>query len=1255
MRKMVRMMGRKSRLKRQRRAGLEVRPASRKPKGRPDEEFEGQVSALAAFYSGFNEEDVLVSLCVSDLWMPNISSQVKYAFAFGVAVSMQPDRFNEGNRIETYQDFEHFTEQVHALLPNFPMLEDYVPEKDWGEIKIDMIGPPIKIFYGGILERIPDYITAFKILCGEDPSAFKHMEATLSIQDHVISSIDRTNTGSAEDIEPGHVEVPPEDFWVKCRAAVLSASVLPETSWVTDGLLKPGQLTFARTRMEFEESIWKGTALPAFLIELGTRRLPLALRNAAGAIIQHWTDERADATVLTSAVSSSLGNFLEQRLDYVVPGPFQLVARGQRLPYTFAAAVGGPKFYLFTALSAGSLEILSEIDTAVHKFISRHDDWAMQHTGDTGVVQVRRKDGTLPASTEVILVAVIASATTSNGVFTVPKTSARVLTLPDFVTIFDSIDKIEEVDRFWSFVDDNRDTIGRLSSTVDLFAAFRDSKGLLVDGAIEPNYIALDPLWGSNWRYEQLAKFWSNAPPSFPDDRVGAWKANRDSEDLYRLEGKSVPVLSWCSVINGCAVHFLFPITAELEKVDGQVLELCVQCLADSLAQRRALISDLPVFRYHRIVTVCRPHPGLLVSGPGDANAEGYPLFSVWSVAPQTDESSVRATVEVNLRLVQQRLTRPVDASFEADGACAWIDGISQALGLENDLSALEGLKSTGDRKPRFTLTEMTRRVDIPDFALPITPDLEHYKAARRDLAVVFRELGADPGQYELAAAKVLIDGARDRFRSLVHSRIAVLNRQDLVTFCVEQLDALMGRYDADSERIRLSLAHEVDYNRTTKLADARKVFFRDSRNYRYLLECCLSLPQSGLEAVTPQKVLDIIATVDWLMVLYGASDTLHNGIDVGGLRLDQSFIPTVYFSEGREEQEAAFAAELADLQLGIGVEPSDRVNPVGENSTEWRMVEDAFLQDVGVRFSDFVTGILLLSHWSSTTGSDLRWSYSVPRADIRSVMADSIEGLTTAEADRILSLATIDPAGIRRLLGKSSDEADVPIWEQNKRGNRYTIKPLVASDSDCLIWGAAAAERAAHTWWSTVTNGYLPADFAWPHVIEAARAVKASLDEQLEITAHAVVQRATPYAARGIDFMRRFPKEGFEDVGDFDVLAYWPSTNQWLVVECKNNQPAFCLKDARRLRDRIFGTEADRAQFSKIARRRGFLSSKQEHLRTLLGWPSPDAAATPRIVEVYVSRDIYWWMRNPPYDVPTHFVRVDVLDGWLRQNGLLR
>ena len=78
-----------------------------------------------------------------------------------------------------------------------------------------------------------------------------------------------------------------------------------------------------------------------------------------------------------------------------------------------------------------------------------------------------------------------------------PKTEVQLLWLPDFITIFDSLEDIAELDRFWSYVSDYEDILGPMSAGMaDIFAVFRDSHGLLVDGALTPDRIYLDPALG---------------------------------------------------------------------------------------------------------------------------------------------------------------------------------------------------------------------------------------------------------------------------------------------------------------------------------------------------------------------------------------------------------------------------------------------------------------------------------------------------------------------------------------------------------------------------------------------------------------------------------------------------------------------------------------------------------------------------------------------------------------------------------------
>jgi hypothetical protein len=298
--------------------------------------------------------------------------------------------------------------------------------------------------------------------------------------------------------------------------------------------------------------------------------------------------------------------------------------------------------------------------------------------------------------------------------------------------------------------------------------------------------------------------------------------------------------------------------------------------------------------------------------------------------------------------------------------------------------------------------------------------------------------------------------------------------------------------------------------------------------------------------------------------------------------------------------------------------------------------LRNAFITDLGFDLQSMLTALAVLSQaHRHGFGNELSLSYSASPSLVTQGIADSIDGLDISEAKKIVSFLTLSESGIRRLSGRDVDENDVPYWERNKRIHRYAIRPLVIDGTD-LRWGAEAASRAMNIWAAAVRDGCLPADFSWPNIEPVVGTVKKGIEKRLELRTEEIFSRYTPFVKRGIDFFRKFRSEGFEDVGDFDVLAYWPADNLLVAVECKYNLPAFTMKDARRLRDKIFGkAESDRAVLE------------------LLEWPEPESKPTANM-ELYVCRDVFYWMIHPPYPVSTKFVQVDVLDAWIKNELIM-
>ncbi|WP_147486254.1 hypothetical protein [Burkholderia pseudomallei] len=1218
-------------------------------------EFLASCARLRSLFVQNAAKDVFLALNVSDLWPPNISAQVKHQLAFGICLSIPPGDFAT-ERLDTYQKFAAFSQALIDSLPSFPSLEDYWPEADWGDTMfIDGIDAA-PAFYGGAVQRIPDFIEAFRILYGENGSAMADMHSAQSIQSYLLQTVRRPEEVCPDDAHTGHVETPPMWFWDSLRTALPIVLNVPISE---DLLATPGTPAAWRNGSEFGEAVMTGQALPWLAVRLGDVRLPLSLRNGPAVVLDYWSERIG---LPGPGASRRFVEYLAQRIEKrsLLVGPIQLVNRraGARRPITAVVPVDDRLYVILLA----NVEELAHIDKSIAEMkhvAGESSDWAFLRTGTSSAAQLRTESGVTPAVESLDFIVVVGLATTRHVRLRMPKKREfRLVSLVDAITLFDAMKNIGELNRFWKYEAESRKLgAGGMADLADLFGSFRDSHGQLIGGAVVPNMIMLDPHWGSNWRYAQLRKHWFGAPNNFPDDQ-SAWETeeSRATTSLRRATARNLPRLDWSCRIGSCTVHFVLDVDLlDLGVEDGRVLETFVHCAADCLAERERLAASMVPLPYNRVVIECLARPGSLATLPEEEGqlAASRELLDEWHVLDDRLSLELRGQLVVNLSRVQARMEQVEDASFEVECATTLLDRLARYVhGRPLTSEQRDLLAETENRQPRFVMRRVRRTVDVPDHAEPDEPTLENYKVARRSLAELLKAHGVAPGRYELEEAKTLINTVRSAYRNAVHERLRAFDRDSLLKYCVQQIDAACAQYDRQLMRVRHSLDHEVDYDREGALAETHEQFTRDSRNFRYAVEAALFLSVSKPIPADAADALEVIAMINWLFVLYQASDVLHNGIDVGGLLVDNEYIPEVFYSEKRDTQQDAFAREMAGLRLGTGVANQDRLkDPLTEEGFLDRL-DVAFSNELGFTFRNLLQILSTLASWMTVGGStQLAFRYEASTQDIARVACDAHEGLEESVALRAIEFLVLDAAGIRRLIGRETDTEDVPVWEHSKRANRYTIKPLIRLSDGRMLWGAAIADRAARIWTTSVSAGYLPADFPWPAVRTVVGGAKKELEDGLEDASHAIAGRATPYALKGLDFKYRFPKQGFPDVGDFDVLAYWPEGNRWLICECKYNQPAFCLKDTRRLRDRIFGGNSEVGQFVKIERRRQFFLENVDLIRQLLRWPDPTAASV-SVTEMYICKDLHWWLRFPPYDVPTKFAQIDTFGAWLSANG---
>lgn len=190
-----------------------------------DRAFALAVVNIPKLFCQYSIREIASSLFVSSIWLPNISSMMKHQLLAAIFASIKPEEFSNSQSINTYSEFSQFWEKLQAVLPTFFMMEDYVPETDWGDVKFYHDRRNYKIFYGQELCNVNEYLTLFQMLylpykkeylkfAGR--SASRELQYCLRLQDEIISGISvQPNQKDLSEISPGHIEVPPSAFWME--------------------------------------------------------------------------------------------------------------------------------------------------------------------------------------------------------------------------------------------------------------------------------------------------------------------------------------------------------------------------------------------------------------------------------------------------------------------------------------------------------------------------------------------------------------------------------------------------------------------------------------------------------------------------------------------------------------------------------------------------------------------------------------------------------------------------------------------------------------------------------------------------------------------------------------------------------------------------------------------------------------------------------------------------------------------------------
>ena len=996
--------------------------------------FESQ-KRLKSELKKYRLDNILTSLFISSIWLPNISSQVKHPFIYLTLVSIDWQDFSQAEEPWDYEKFSSFLEKIYSLVPSFPSVEDYLPEPDWGEIKYCLEDKYYKIFYGNELSNVYEYLTIFELVfCAYDEnfiknlerSPFGEMKASLRLQDYILDNLKSQFDSVELDISTGHLEVPTESFY---KESIEYLSKLVVKSLVSPSILEIYSYDFSKTMVEepnwdsFEDMIHSGAFLPYYFIKYDGQYFPLLPRRYTSVLFESWSkifqyhyDElKIDEDAINFEISTKIYKFFKKRImsSALFPVASAVTADGKphSLIYDFAF-ISKDRLFLVKLLppSYSSDQIEKCIDRNLSAYneslqlIEKDPVTLALHLDRQNVQFQVNEDGKVLTPSLMIIIPQVS--TSIFGVKFSKPIPGEIMFLDSFLGIVDEIDKVEEFSDFTDYVDVNRETIGPIFSILDLFGSFKDSAGILIEGALNPTMVSIDPHWGTSKRYNTLKDFWALFPSVGYFDDPRSWKVEKESSNRVRLIARSYLGSAIYTKKAGKHIFFTSPFK-DLTYETARIANLLMECLEDSLEHRAKIIKEHAFFNqntYERIDVLF--FPSSLVSENSKFKHLKHLKLNEYNWA--SDECLIQQN-HLGLRFVFNDskmvsvFASAKDQTIEANICIEFMKRINSFYPDEKSHKIIEKIELTKGGLPRFKMFGIRKEAAFPDLVRIYKPESTDFKKARKRIAEICKSVGFVEGKYSLEDAKIKINRLRSKLINEIDKEVKKYNYENSIGFLLTRIGALLHENFRDRTRIENAMTHEIDYDPNKRFAEQHESFIREHRNFRYLIEKFVQIKPKGNENLGKGGFQYLGALTDWIITFYSASDSLHYGLHPLGMNVTDDYLVDVEVDDKLKKMEDSYGDIMAKIRLGIIGNSDDQVDAEVDAQKFVYKLDQAFLVDQGFKFGNMVNLLHVLCQWPYYIDDNTeKTNYSATQDEINNVFSEIVPDINKNEIEAI-------------------------------------------------------------------------------------------------------------------------------------------------------------------------------------------------------------------------------------------------------------
>ena len=453
----------------------------------------------------------------------------------------------------------------------------------------------------------------------------------------------------------------------------------------------------------------------------------------------------------------------------------------------------------------------------------------------------------------------------------------------------------------------------------------------------------------------------------------------------------------------------------------------------------------------------------------------------------------------------------------------------------------------------------------------------------RKDIAKICLESGAVTGEYKGQAATNVIRTMQTSLVSFFEQKISQFDKmnlhyQALNYYAIQQNGIFLNakRYNAFTD-----LDESVQREFEEKTRSTREEYRRNAGTITYLLESNLFVKHAD----TPQKCSKedfnyLLAFADWLVVLQDDADMCHFNDPNFTISVDTDYKVTPILSDKIQMQ-------YGNLLLRKYNTTDYHIKSDAIDESFLKQSAEAFKKDTDVNLSLVLSlaEYMQLGIVQDGVAQEIYPNiFSVKKEKLEVTFFELLEDkkYTLEDVKKTLGFLILAPNLLKTISGTPPHDV-LPIWEREKRDNRFSVKPIIVVDERC-IFSPVIMNQLLSMWRSGITEWYLPYEIGLKNLKSVLKQWKKHYEDEMVQDIAALFRAISEYSVYPeVELFKRFPDDEYpEELGDYDVVAINTSRKEIWLIESKVLQKVGSIYEDQMQQKSFFFQHKDDEKFQR-------------------------------------------------------------------------